>query len=385
MVQVVVVGGGMAGLTTAALLTRTGVHQVTVLERSPAYSPTGYGIGLYPLGAAVFHALGRYEALEACSSVLTRYAVHGPDGRALQSVDLGDLLAPYGPMFGVSRGDLIDLLASSCGEGVIHFGSEVCRVDSGAERLGVETATGDRFEADVVVAADGMHSALRSSLFGNVASYDTGFDAWMWWAPAGATPNDTASELWGPAAFVGLYPIRDRVNVAVAVPRSSSPSPEAPPVDIVEALRDRVEAHAPGAAALPGLFDVQTAAPFLWPMRDVRAPEITACDHRLALVGDAGIGFLPTAGVGASNALRSAAALAYELSLADAHTVPAALRRWETRIKSLVTANQHASRELARVMMVKHASVSALVNALMQHLPVTSITKGIVNSMEAPF
>ncbi len=383
--QVVIAGGGMAGLTVAALLSRTGSHRVTVLERSPEYATAGYGIGLYPLGAAVFHALGRYDELQACSSVLSRYEVHGPKGDPLQSVDLGALLAPFGPMFGVSRSDLISLLAGAVDEDVIRFGTEACAVDASAERLAVVTTGGERFEADVVVAADGMHSALRASLFGEVGGDDTGFDAWMWWAPAGSTPGDTASEYWGPSGFVGLYPIRDRVNVAVAVPRSSSPDPHAGTPQIVDALRASVAAHVPGAAALPGLFDLEAGAPFRWPMSDVRAPAITACGDRLALVGDAGIGFLPTAGVGASNALRAAAALAYELSLADAQTAPVALRRWEARIKPVVTANQHDSRELARVMMVKHASTSAVVNAVMKHLPVTSITKGIVKSMQAPF
>ncbi len=383
--RVVIAGGGMAGLTVAALLSRTGSHDVTVLERAPEYSPAGYGIGLYPLGAAVFHALGRYEALQARSSVLSRYEVHDPKGKTLQSVDLGELLAPFGPMFGVSRSDLIALLADTVDEKAVHFGVEAHSVTASGDGLAVATAGGDRFEADVVVAADGMHSALRKSVFGEVGGDDTGFDAWMWWAPAGSTPGDTASEYWGPSAFVGLYPILDRVNVAVAVPRSASPDPQAGGQDIVDALRATVEAHVPGAASLPGLFDLAAAKPFRWPMNDVRAPAITAHGDRVALVGDAGIGFLPTAGVGASNALRSAAALAYELSLADAPTAPVAVRRWQARIKPVVTANQHDSRELARVMMVKHASTSAVVNAVMKHLPVTSMTKGIVKSMAAPF
>jgi 2-polyprenyl-6-methoxyphenol hydroxylase and related FAD-dependent oxidoreductases len=56
--RVIVVGGGVAGLTVAALLGRTGGHSVTVLERIPAYGDAGYGLGLYPLSGAVFNALG---------------------------------------------------------------------------------------------------------------------------------------------------------------------------------------------------------------------------------------------------------------------------------------------------------------------------------------
>jgi 2-polyprenyl-6-methoxyphenol hydroxylase-like FAD-dependent oxidoreductase len=176
-----------------------------------------------------------------------------------------------------------------------------------------------------------------------------------------------------------------RVNVAVAVPRALSPDAKADPADILSALREVVATHAPGAAAIDGLWAMQSPRPFLWPLLDMRAPDITALDGRLAFVGDSGIGFLPTAGVGASNALRSAAALAYDLSMADANSVPAALSRWRTRVKKLVEGNQHDSRQLARVMMVKHKTSSTLINTLMKYMPVTAMTKSIVASMAAPF
>jgi 2-polyprenyl-6-methoxyphenol hydroxylase-like FAD-dependent oxidoreductase len=120
-------------------------------------------------------------------------------------------------------------------------------------------------------------------------------------------------------------------------------------------------------------------------MQDVRAPSITALDDRIALVGDSGIGFLPTAGVGASNALRSAAALAYDLSLADSASAQLSVRRWNARVSKLVESNQEDSRQLAKVMMVKHESASRVINAVMKHMPVTTMTKSIVKSMEVPF
>lgn len=125
--------------------------------------------------------------------------------------------------------------------------------------------------------------------------------------------------------------------------------------------------------------------PFLWPMSDVRAPDITALDNRVVLVGDSGIGFLPTAGVGASNAMRSGAALAYELSLADRTTVPAAVARWRGRVQKLVEGSQKDSRQLAKVMMVEHKTSSVLINTLMKYMPVTAMTSSIVRGMEAPF
>ncbi len=383
--KVVVVGGGIAGLTVAGLLARTGAHEVMVLERAPAHGAAGYGIGLYPLGAAAFNALGRREELLARSVPIDAYDVHGPDGALLQSVDLGALLARFGPMLGVTRTDLIEILAGTVPDGVIRFGVRATGIERAGDGVVVTDADGGRHPGDVAVAADGMHSAVRGALFGEVEPHDTGFHAWMWWAPPGSTPQGTASEYWGPSAFVGLYPMPQGVNVAVGLPADSSPDPQGDAASIVEHLRAHVAARIPGAADLPGLWDVRSGRPFLWPMIDVRAPAITALDDRVALCGDSGMGFLPTAGVGASNALRSAAALAYDLSLADARTASLAIARWRERVGDLVRHNQDDSRRLAKVMMVRRRSASAAVNAVMKHMPVSAMTRDIVKSMEVPF
>ena len=193
------------------------------------------------------------------------------------------------------------------------------------------------------------------------------------------------SEFWGPSAFVGLYPMREFINVAIALPKELSPDPKGSPEEILQALRSAVAQHAPPVAGMPHLWEIAAGKPFLWPMYDVSAPALTALNDRVALLGDAGIGFLPTAGVGASNALRSGAALAYELSLSDNESSQSAVRRWSKRVEKIVHGNQNDSRQLAKLMMVKHASTSAVINLLMKYMPVTATTNNIIKSMEEPF
>lgn len=383
--KVTVVGAGMGGLAAAGLLAQAGHHEVQVLEQSSGFREAGYGIGLYPLGAMVFNALGLGPALRERAVELNQYDVHGPDGQCLQSVDLGALLSDYGPMLGVARSDLIDLLVSSLPVDTIRFGVRAISARLDGEQVVIEAEDGSHYRSDLVVAADGMHSQMRRCLFDKVAVHDTAFHAWMWWAPLALAKPQTVAEYWGPSAFVGIYPMPSFVNVAVGIPKELSPDPLGDSADILRSLRAVVMAHAPAVAKMPHLWEVEGTKPFLWPMTDVRAPAITALDDRLALLGDAGVGFLPTAGVGASNALRSGAALAYELSLADAKSAKAAVRRWDRRVRPLVHGNQADSRQLAKLMMVRHKSASALINLLMKHMPVTAMTNSIVKSMEEPF
>lgn len=382
--RVLVVGGGVAGLTVAALLGRTGGHQVTVLERITAYGDVGYGLGLYPLGAAVFNALGAGDELRQRSCELGTYRVCGPTGEVLQEVSLRDLLAPYGQMRGTSRADVLAILASCLPEGCVELGVDCTAVRAVEAGAVVLTEDGRELEADVVVVADGMHSRVRESLFGPVREHDTGFDAWMWWAPLGHFERTLVTEYWGPTAFVGLYPAKDALNVAVGIPRRLSPDPGESSEAILSQLRALVGEHNSAGAELD-VWSVAKGVPFPWRLADVRAPALTALDGRVALLGDSGVGFLPTAGVGASNAMRSAAALAYELSLADAGSAPAAVARWNKRVGELVRGNQEDSRRLAKVMLVEHKTTSRVIDTVMKHMPITMMTKSIVRSMEAAF
>jgi FAD-dependent urate hydroxylase len=161
--DVVVAGGGMGGLTLAALLSRTGAHRVTVLERAEQYGKAGYGIGLYPLGGAVFNAIGARDELLERSQVLSTYRMHGPSGELLQEIDLATLLADYGPMVGISRSDLIDILRARAGD-CVAFGRQVVGAEPVGRRVRVHTADGQTHEGDIVVAADGMNSRLRAAI-----------------------------------------------------------------------------------------------------------------------------------------------------------------------------------------------------------------------------
>lgn len=114
-------------------------------------------------------------------------------------------------------------------------------------------------------------------------------------------------------------------------------------------------------------------------MKDVRSR--VWIQGRVALAGDAAAGFLPTAGVGASNA----PGLADELSRADACTAPSALRHYERRCRPTVEANQRDSRRLARIMFLRSPLAGWSRNHLLRHYPPQRLVSSIRRSMEQPF
>jgi 2-polyprenyl-6-methoxyphenol hydroxylase-like FAD-dependent oxidoreductase len=144
-------------------------------------------------------------------------------------------------------------------------------------------------------------------------------------------------------------------------------------------------AYAELVAAVPEVCRaLEEAASFYpWPMVDVRAPAWSR--GRVALCGDAAVAFLPTAGVGASNALRTAAALADELSRADAARVPLALDLWEQRCRRLVEHNQDDSRAAGRYCFVESRPLGWARDQLVRYYPVRRMIAQIVASMRQPF
>jgi 2-polyprenyl-6-methoxyphenol hydroxylase-like FAD-dependent oxidoreductase len=147
---------------------------------------------------------------------------------------------------------------------------------------------------------------------------------------------------------------------------------------LAEALADL----AGGDDAVRRAFE-DSPALFAWSMSDIRAPEWYK--GRVVLCGNASTAFLATAGVGASNALRSAAALAEELSKADGSSVPLALDLYVKRCQKLIRANQGDSRSVARYMFVESKTRGWGRDHLLKHYPADRAINQIIHSIRQPF
>jgi len=159
-----------------------------------------------------------------------------------------------------------------------------------------------------------------------------------------------AREWWGAGGVFGAYPAPGQVMCAAGGPAEAVHGD-----DVRSMLHHHLASlidHNPVVGA--AIDDMGEA--YSWAMRDVRADRWI--DGRIALCGDAAVGFMPTAGAGASYAMRAAAGLADELSRADAATVPLALELYQKRCRGVIERGQTDSRRLARVMFVRHQQLA---------------------------
>lgn len=372
--RVLIVGAGIAGATLAALLRRRGEPAATV-ERGQPDDAGGYMLGLLPLGGRVLHGLGLDEAFAAVSAPMTEYVMHDRRGRELRRFPLAPIVDRYGAWSGVTRGDLLGLLRGVAGP--IRYGTTVDAIEQDDAGARVRLHDGSEVRVDLVVIADGIHSATRRLVLepSEVVPFDTGWGGFVFWAPLEAAEAHTYRELWSDGWGVGLYPVPGRVGVFLAGRdrRIATRDPQA----YADAIEHR-DLPAPFARALAHRDRAEPV--FYWKMADVRSS--TWWRQRAVLLGDAAAAFLPTAGVGASAAMDSAAALADELSRAEPDRLSYALSLYERRQRHRVELAQKNSRDLARYMFVGSGPAALLRDQLLRFYTLDRLVKDISAVMD---
>ena len=179
--RIAIAGAGIGGLTAALALHRDG-HEVAVFEQASQLSEIGAGIQLSPNATRVLDWLGLLGdieriAVEPARGDLRRWQ----DGSVLVSQPLGaEVRAHYGwPYFHVHRADLHQVLVRASIGCDVQLGRKVAGVENVDDGVVVgfdDGSTSDRF--DLLVGADGIHSAVRRLLFGEESPRFSGNAVW---------------------------------------------------------------------------------------------------------------------------------------------------------------------------------------------------------------
>lgn len=370
--RVLVAGAGVAGVTAAQLLRARGLHPV-LLERSARDGDDGYMLALMPLVDPVLAELGLADSYVDNSVSLRGYRLRGHSGAQLREYSMVRLLSQFGDYRGVSRADLLGVLGSR--GGTVTYGAVVSSIEQRLDgaHVTVDTPAGcGRGDFDLVIAADGMHSATRTLALGaeQVETYDTGWGGWVSWIEQD-DGQDLVEELWGAGRFIGAYPVKDRLGVIVGGPRKDTRvGAERFAASTREALRSVGDRFDRVLTEIAGAKDT-----YYWSLTDCRCTTWSA--GRVVMLGDAAAGFLPTAGIGAGMAMESAWVLAHHIGSGNVGDATAMLRDYERAQHPRVEAAQRNSRQLAKLMFLRGRSLAASRDTLTRFLPLESAIKPI--------
>ncbi|MDA1098992.1 MAG: FAD-dependent monooxygenase [Proteobacteria bacterium] len=217
MKKVLIVGGGIGGMTAAACLLRAGFH-VNVFEQAPHLGEVGAGIQLSANPMRVLRHLGLVEKLEQAGVRPTSYQFKMFDtGEVLQEIPLGDgYVDRHGvPYLSVHRADLLDALIGA----VRTLSADAVTLNANAtdfseDRGGVTLHFQDGREArgDILIGADGIKSMVRTKTLGLTPVHYTGDQSWRILVPAERLEPlirpDTVNICVGPGKHGVVYPIR---------------------------------------------------------------------------------------------------------------------------------------------------------------------------------
>jgi 2-polyprenyl-6-methoxyphenol hydroxylase-like FAD-dependent oxidoreductase len=377
--RILIVGAGIAGLTLAALLRQKG-HEPLIVDRAPDFSHQGYMLALYPLGNRVLHGLGAFDEFVRRSEPMDTYTLCNGHGDTVQTFDLASTIGRFGVIRQLSRPDLLDVLRQAAPDLPLQMGVNVTGIVEHGDEVEVLAGGASLGRFDLVVGADGIHSHVRRHVAGDIQMKETGWGGWVWWAPSDAASHQVVTEYWGASRFVGVYPVRDRIGVIAAGP-----------IDEIghEALGGRGSRLAELFAAYKGVARAPFAAMpsedrdmFFWKLDDCRSPHWFK--GRVVLMGDSACAFLPTAGVGASMAMESAAVLADELGRTDARGLDLALGHYQTRRRKRAESAQTASRRIASLMFVKSLPVAWGRDHLLKFYSIDAFAGEIEKSLREP-
>ncbi len=327
--KIIVVGAGIGGLAAAVALRTIGAH-VEVHEQARAFARVGAGLQLAPNATAAVRGLNVLDRVRAVSVRPTAWcSFNGADGVLELRVPLGDdIERQYGaPYLHVHRGDLHDVLASAVGD--VHLNHRVVGVDERRHDVVVTFADGDTATADVVLGADGVHSAVREILFGSMEATFSGLVAYRGIAPRERVPDvaPIAAKWWGPDRHLVHYWVSAgrELNFVAPVPEPAwdeeSWAAEGDPDDLSNALAD----FAPPARRVAG-----AASTLMRSALYDRDPLPVWGEGRTTLLGDACHPVLPFMAQGAGMALEDAAVLARCLDGVPTSGVEGALGRYAT-------------------------------------------------------
>jgi salicylate hydroxylase len=369
--RVAVVGGGIGGLVLGIDLRARGVA-VEVYEQADELREVGAAVALSANATRELVRLGIGDDLAAVSTPPSSLVVrHWRDGAIIVDEPMGETYrTTFGaPFYGVHRVDFLRVLSEHYGAEDVRLGHRCVELRDGAREVQLTFANGAAATADVVVGADGVHSAVRRRLTDAppVFSGTVGYRGLVPVEGLPTLPDPMPLQYWaGPGRHLLHYSLDGgRVVNFLAVVRV--PGWEAEAWMEPCAPQDGVDAFAgwhPAVTEMVGAVDAGAR----WALFD-HAPLERWRAGRVVLLGDAAHAMLPHQGQGANQTIEDAATLAACLAEADPADVDAALDRYEAARRPRTTRVQAASRRTADLLHLPDGDEATRRDALLTDLP----------------
>lgn len=366
--KAIIIGGGPCGLAAAIALQEKNIN-VAVYEAAETFKPLGAGLVLAPNAIKALDAIGVADEVTRNSKLPSRSYLKTHKGKIIVATDNHEVLAKYGVQ-GVTlhRAELHRILYSHLKHGSVHTNKRLRSFIQTRSSVSVTFEDGTTDAADMLIAADGIHSVVRRSLLPQSKVRYSGQTCWR-----GITKTeleiDEFSESWGPGARFGIVPLKDGTIYWFGVVTAKQNDASLKAITKQQLVKMFEGFHEPVQKIIEGTEEKSIIHNDLIDLEPIKQFAF----GRVMLTGDAAHATTPNLGQGACMALEDAATLGkcFEISSDPVE----AFKTFEAKRIARTTRIVNTSWKLGKASQISNPVLSSVRNFLLKNIPKSAAAK----------
>lgn len=370
--KILISGGGIAGLAAALLLKKQN-HDITLIDKAPAFQKLGYGLSLKGFGIELIDQLGLLRELKKYELPISTFEISNSNGKPIRDISKETLDIITGGAIPIARADLHGVLYDATQREVpIKFATTITAIEHKPEAEHVTFSNGKTEVFDLVVSAEGIHSSTRKLLWGDKGwtPFDITYSAAIINQEHGFKLGHAYSYR-GVGKTIAFFPITPNKVAIQAYFRGIDKSVNER-IHAKTLLLDTFKDFAPHVVKLLNAISEDDFI-FYDSIAMIELPSLS--EQRVVMLGDAA--YCPTflSGMGASLSLLGAKTLSDALQTST--DVPKALAQYNNIMKPLAEHFQANARSNMFRELPTNALRATLVNTIMRVMPISMLTKSV--------
>ena len=361
--KVAIIGGGIAGLTTAIALQQIGVT-CTIYESAPDVKPLGAGIVLAANAMKALEKLNLSERVLAKGRLLNAFSILDQQGKIITKTNSPAVREKYGAdNFAIHRADLHELLRSELTQANLRTNKQFTFFEKEEATIRLYFKDGSSEEVDYLLACDGIHSMVRKQLLPEANPRYAGYTCWRAVVNMPHLSLTEATETWGTEGRFGIVPLTaGRIYFFACLPAAAN-NPVTKNYQVADLLRHFHNFHSP----VPDILHHTRNEQLIWNNICDLKPLKHFAFGNILLLGDAAHATTPNMGQGACQAIEDAVILATEWK--QNTLVEHTFRNFEKKRLKRTSYITVQSRRIGQMAHVQNRYLAAIRNFCLRHTP----------------
>ncbi|MEZ0453779.1 FAD-dependent monooxygenase [Sphingobacterium thalpophilum] len=307
--KIAIIGGGIAGLTTAIAFKKAGYTPV-VFEAAETMKPVGAGLGLAANAIKALDKLGIKDKVVEKGRILSSFTIKDEKDKIITYTDSIKISREYGiDNFTIHRAALHEALLSEIPGTQLYTGKKCVDINVQKNNIRLLFKDGSSFDTDYLIVADGIHSPVRQKLVPGSVPRFAGYTCWRAVIDNHTLNIDNSYEIWGSKGRFGAVPLADNKLYWFATVNSTANNARFKNFT----LHNLKEWFKEYPAEIGAILTQTSESALIWnDIIDLKPIPKYAFDNIL-LLGDAAHATTPNMGQGACQAIEDAAVLYDEL------------------------------------------------------------------------